>query len=197
MADARGKLARAARALNAGPLPSLVLMTDDERLSDPGGAASRLPHGSLIVLRARQTKRRRALAAELARIARRRKLFLVIANDADLAASADGLHVPQANLGVLAHWRARRPSWFLTASAHSLFAVQRAAACGADAVFLSPVFPTRSHPGRPALTPIRLRFMAQCACVPIYALGGIDASNVGRLADAKLAGIAAIGALAT
>lgn len=173
-------------------------MTDDERLADPCEAAGRLPHGSLIVLRAREKGRRMKQAAALAKIARSRGLFLLIADDTDLAAGlgADGMHFPEAHTGQIAHWHARRPDWFLTASAHSLCTAARAARFGADAVFLSPVFPTKSHPGRPPLTPMRFRLMAQRAPVAIYALGGIDARNVLRLSGAKLAGIAAVGALA-
>lgn len=170
-------------------------MTDDERLPDPCAAAERLPRGSLIVLRAREGRRRRELAAVLAVIARSHGLFLLIADDPELARSADGLHLPEARLGAIADWRARRPESFVTASAHSLRAVQRAAAFGADAVFLSPVFPTKSHVGRAALTPVRFRLMAQEARVPLYALGGIDAETMRQLAGANIAGIAAIGAL--
>ena len=75
-------------------------------------------------------------------------------------------------------------------------AAQRAALFGADAVFLSPVFPTASHPGRATLTPVRVRLMAQETRVPLYALGGINAGNAQQLLGARLAGIAAIGALA-
>ena len=32
---------------------------------------------------------------------------------------------------------------------------------GADAVLLSPVFPTRSHPGAPVLGPVRFRLLAR------------------------------------
>jgi thiamine-phosphate pyrophosphorylase len=182
--------------LNAGNLPPLVLMTDDERLPDPCAAARLLPRGSLIVLRAREKHRRVELATALARIARSRALFLLIADDPELAQSADGVHFPEAHMGAIAHWRARRPGWFLTTSAHSLEAVQRAARFGADAVFLSPIFPTASHPGRASLTPIRLRLMAREARVPLYALGGINAGNAQQLLGAGLAGIAAIGGLA-
>ena len=185
-----------ASALNAGNLPPLVLMTDDERLPDPCAAARLLPRGCLIVLRARDRHRRRELAAALARIAHAQSLFLLIADDPDLARLAHGVHLPEAHMGAIAYWRARRPDWFLTAAAHSLGAAQRAARFGADAVFLSPVFPTASHPGGATLTPIRLRRMAQAARVPIYALGGINGDNAQQLRGARLAGIAAIGGLA-
>jgi thiamine-phosphate pyrophosphorylase len=188
-------LARLAFRLNQGPLPPLVLMTDDERLPDPCGAAMRLPKGSLIVLRARERGRRRALAGALAQLAQQRGLFLLIADDPDLAASAHGAHFPEAHAGRIANWRACHPRLFVTASAHSLRAAIRAATFGADAVFLSPVFATKSHTDRVALGPIRLRAIVRLARVPIYALGGIDATTAARLAHAELAGFAAIGAL--
>lgn len=198
MADARGKLARLAFRLNVGELPPIVLMTDDERLSDPRAAANRLPRGSLVILRARHAARRKALAAALARIAQARGLYLLIADDPDLAAQSgvDGVHFPEVRAGDLAYWLARRPHWFCTASAHSLRAAARAASFGADAVFLSPVFPTKSHAGRAPLTPVRFRLMVRQLRVPVYALGGIDADSVRQLAGAKLAGVAAIGGLA-
>lgn len=51
-----------------------------------------------------------------------------------------------------------------------LGAAQRA---GADAVMLSPAFPTRSHPGKRALGPVRFRLLARHASVPVIALGGM------------------------
>jgi thiamine-phosphate pyrophosphorylase len=198
VADARGKLARLASRLNEGELPPLVLMTDDDRLPDPCGAAHRLPQGSLIVLRAKTRRHREELAGALARIARTQRLFLSIADDPELAArlGADGVHFPETRAGALFGWRARRPEWFVTVSAHSLHAAARAQTLGADAVFLSPVFATKSHPERRALTPLRLRLMTHQLRVPLYALGGIDADTIRQLGGAKLAGVAAIGALA-
>jgi thiamine-phosphate pyrophosphorylase len=198
VADARGKLARLAGRLNATGLPRLVLMTDDERLPDPRAAAIGLPHGSLVVLRAKERTRRLELAAMLAGIARKRELLLLIAGDPELATrlGADGVHFPESRANLVAHWRALRPRWLITASAHSLDAVARSQHLGADAVFLSPVFPTKSHPDRKALSPVRVRLMSGLVRVPIYVLGGIDAGSARRLAGGKFAGFAAIGALA-
>ena len=198
MSRSFAKLAFEASRSRAGSLPPLVLMTDDERLPDPVAAALGLPRGSLVVVRAKSDERRLRIAFELARIARRRGLFLLIADDPGLAArfGADGVHFPEARAGRIAYWRARRPGWLFTASAHSLRAVAHASRSGADAVFLSPVFFTRSHPGRAALGAMRLRMIAQMSRVPVYALGGIDAETVARIRGAPIAGIAAIGALA-
>ena len=166
----------------------LVLMTDD-RNADWAAAALALPHGSVVVVRARDATRRRALAEELSGLA-----TLLIADDPGLAqdVGAAGLHLPQARMRDAAHWRVRHPDWIITSSAHSLKALMHARVL--DAVFLSPVFPTASHPGTKALTPLRAAFIAARAPVPVYALGGVTACNAALLAPA-FSGIAAIGSL--
>ena len=166
----------------------LVLMTDDRKV-DWAKAVRALPHGSLVVVRAREAKKRRALAQTLQGLAP-----LLIADDPSLAAQmgAAGLHLPEIRMKQAAHWRARFPHWIITSSAHSLRALM--GAHGLDAVFLSPVFPTASHKGAPALTPVRAAYIAARAPVPVYALGGITPRNAGLLAPA-FSGIAAISSL--
>jgi len=195
----RRNLARAAARLAARRgliVPPLILMTDDERLADPLAAAHALPRGSMVVVRARDATRRAALAKAIIWLSRARGLFVLIANDAALAAScgADGLHLPEACLGEAAPQRARHPAWLISASAHSLAALGKAMRLPIDAVLLSPVFATKSHPGRTALTLARANLIARAANVPVYALGGVTARNAGLLAG-SFTGIAAIGAL--
>ncbi len=198
----RRKLARAAARLNVasgmeGRLPPLALMTDDERLRDPVAAARALPRGSLVIVRARETRTRTSLALAMTSVARSRDLIVLVAGDADLAArcGADGIHLPQAHMAEAAHWRVRSARWLITAAAHSLRAVMKAGQSGVDAVFLSPVFPTQSHPDRAALTPVRANAIAQAARLPVYALGGVTDENAALL-SAPFVGIAAIGAFA-
>ena len=90
------------------------------------------------------------------------------------------------------HWRARHPDWIITSSAHSLHALMGTAHL--DAVFLSPVFATTSHPGAKSLTPERAALIAGQAQVPVYALGGVTVRNGVLLAPA-FSGIAAISSL--
>ncbi|MBI3676348.1 MAG: thiamine phosphate synthase [Proteobacteria bacterium] len=195
---ARRKLARLAACLNAkngyaGKLPFLVLMSDDERLADPYRSARALPRGCMVIVRARDAARRADIATTLLHHAR--DLIVLIADDPELALAvrADGVHLPQARAREASHWRARHPGWLITASAHSFAGLRLASA--ADAVFLSPAFPTRSHPDHPSLGATRLMLMASQARVPVYALGGIGAANAGRLAGSRLAGLAAIDGL--
>jgi thiamine-phosphate pyrophosphorylase len=132
-------------------------------------------------------------AAPLARaLLKLRRVGVIVAGDPLLAAGlgADGFHLPEARAGEIAYWRARMPAMFVTTSAHSLRALMHNRA---DAVLLSPIFPTASHPERTALTAVRANLIARHSGVPVYALGGVDARNVGLLHGFQ--GVAAIGAL--
>jgi thiamine-phosphate pyrophosphorylase len=195
---AQRKLASSAAHLNArsphaGRVPSLVLLTDDDRLADPLAAARALPRGAMVVVRSRDAARRMTLAEKMMAIANTRALVVLIANDARLAeqCGADGLHLSEAQAHLAAHWRALRPRWFITAAAHDLRGAPRDKSV--DALLLSPVFATRSHPGAAALTPVRANRIASALRVPVYALGGVTARNARLLHG--FSGIAAIGAL--
>jgi thiamine-phosphate pyrophosphorylase len=179
------KLAAQARRLN--PQMPLVLFTDDSARDWPG-AARHLPADSIAVVRSREAKARAALFDRL----RPLPLRLLIADDPVLAAEADGLHLPERRAREAAHWRARHPHWIITASAHSLRALMTVSHL--DAVFLSPVFATSSHPGAASLSPLRAGLIAAQAGVPVYALGGVTARNAPLLAP-SFSGIAAITAL--
>ncbi|HZQ41145.1 MAG TPA: thiamine phosphate synthase [Rhizomicrobium sp.] len=163
-------------------------MTDD-RKADWARAARGLPNGSVVVVRARDAGRRRALADALFGLAR-----LLIADDPGLAEEigASGLHLPELRMREVGHWRARHPDWIITSSAHSLRALM--AVAHLDAVFLSPVFATTSHQGAKPLMPERAALIAAQAQVPVYALGGVTVRNGVLLAPA-FSGIAAITAL--
>lgn len=66
---------------------------------------------------------------------------------------------------------------------------------GADLVFVSPVFPTRSHPGAPSLGPAKAARIARAVGLPMIALGGMDARRFRRLRG-RFQGWAAIDAWA-
>jgi thiamine-phosphate pyrophosphorylase len=198
---ARVQLARLARSLgrrSRSRLPPLVFFTDDGRVRDPLAAIRALPPGSMVVLRVKNSAKRRTLASAVSRIARERRLVWLVAADPDLAAKmgAHGVHFPEAKIADAAHWRVEHPQWIVTCAAHSLASCARAAFAGVDAVFLAPVFATQSHPGRSFLGPLRARLIAQLVHVPVYALGGIDSQSAKRLLGAHLSGLAAVGALA-
>lgn len=183
----------------AGRLPRLVLMTDERRLPDPSAAIDALPPGAAVILRhyGAPVPEREAMAHRLAATCRRRGLRLLVAADPGLAirVGAAGVHLPEAMLKSAPQtWRLwRRRGWMVTAAAHSSGAIRRAAAADVDAVLLSPVFATCSHPDARVLGPLHFVPLVASSPVPVYALGGINTLTVRRLAGSGAAGVAGIG----
>ena len=192
LAEAAASLKRAA----GSTLPALILMTDAARLADPLPAARALPAGSAIILRHYGVPERAALARRLATIARRCRLVLLVGEDPVLArrVGAAGVHLPERAIRRAGMVRWQR-DWLVTAAVHSHAALVSAAACGADAALLSPVFATASHPGARALGLYRFAALAQASPLPVYALGGIDRAHARLLQGSGAVGIAGIGGL--
>lgn len=181
--------------------PERILLTDARRLPDPLPAMHRLPRGSAVILRHYEWPyaRRLALGRAMAILCRQRGLLLLVAGDARLARTlgADGVHLPQGLVPRAAGLR--RVFRLVTAAAHDAGAVARAARTGVDAVLISPVFTTASHPGATGLGVLRFAVLARQAharAVAVYALGGMDAARARRLQGVRVAGIAGIGAIA-
>lgn len=183
---------------NGKVLPTLILMTDEQRLADPVPVVRQLPPGAAVLFRHYGASGREAIALTLKQICRERRLQLIISADVDLATrlNADGLHLPEylLNSPNALHrvWRLRC-SGILSAAAHSPRALQRAQQLGVDAAIVSPVFPTRSHPDRPAIGATRFLSWCHAASLPVYALGGVTSENAGRLNGPNIQGIAGIG----
>lgn len=172
-------------------LPGLWLMTD-ERVSDVAllAAAARLPRGRAgIVFRHYRTGAddRRALFEALRVIARRRRLVLMLAGSARDAAAwrADGAHGRDRRVSV-------RP---LLRSCAVHDRREGLAARHADLCFLSPLFPTRSHPGAPALGRVLFALLAGGIDAPVMALGGVRRSHARMLRAIGADGWAAIDGL--
>lgn len=142
------------------PLPRLWLMTDERQGDDLWAALERLPKGAGVVFRHHglAPRERRKLFERVRRVAGRRRLFLLAAGE---GLRGDGVH-------------GGRGRGFRSASAHDLLELKKAERSGASLVFLSPVFPTRSHPEARPLGPVRLGLIAGQARIPVIALGGMD-----------------------
>ena len=182
-------------------LPRLILMTDDARHPDPLPTIDALPAGSAVIFRHYGAPDRTALARKVVKHAQAREVRVLVAGDPRLAVKvgADGLHLPEAlarrGPGVWRAWRALREGWLITAAAHSPAALRRADAAGADAVLLSPVFPTKSHPGAAPLGSLRFRILCASSRLPVYALGGVTKATARRLKGSGAVGFAGIGFL--
>lgn len=192
-------MAKVAKGTGRDKPGSVFLLTDPVRLPDPLAAVGSLPRGVTVILRHYESPDRPALARRLADACRRRRIALVVAGDARLAVAvgAAGLHLPEGLLRRAPRrwWLWRKPGWTVTAAAHGRAAIARAAGAGVDAVLLSPVFPTPSHPGARVLGPVRFRLLRQGSAVRVVALGGVAPGNARRLGGGAVAGIGAVLAL--
>ena len=195
----QAKLTRQARALNmrharGRALPAIVLMTDDQRAVDWLAAVAALPRSSAVIVRHRDGAQRERLARQLRPLCRARGVALLVADDAALAVrvGADGVHLPERYVAKLPGVRARNKRWLITCAAHNAAAVRRSRALRADAVFVSPVFATASHPERAGLGVVRFAALT-AERARIYALGGVDTKTIRRLSAHRIVGIGLIG----
>jgi thiamine-phosphate pyrophosphorylase len=137
----------------------------DERVGDGLWAAlRRLPRGSGVVFRHYATPvwERRMLFRRVVRIARARGLVVVRAGER-AGFGEDGVH------------GGARGSGLRTAPAHDRREAVAAVRRGAEVLFVSPVFGTRSHPGAATLGERMARQIVQGLPVVVIALGGMDA----------------------
>ncbi len=169
----------------------LWLFTDARRLPDPLPAIAALPRGLCgVVFRHDGWAGRAALARQVADLCRARGLALTVAGDQRLAhALGAGVHLRR---GERPPKGLKRGGW-VTASAHSASEV-RAARAHTALVFLSPVWPTPSHPAAAGLGVLRWSRLAVRAGGAL-ALGGVSGRTVGRLPRALASGIGAIAAV--
>ncbi len=138
----------------------------DLRLGDaPWRALGRLPRGSGVLLHGGLPEdQRRRLRQGVLRIARRR-----------------GLVVADESRGEAAR-------------VHSLAELSEAHLHKVPMLFLSPIFPTRSHPGQAPMSRMRAAALLRLAKVPVIALGGMDAKKFSHVRSLGFSGWAGIDA---
>ena len=177
-------------------LPRAIAMTDMARASDPKKLLLGLPSSSAIILRHPDAETLIRLARDALPLAKKLGHRVLIAGNPCMAfkVGADGVHLPEAliNRKPNIDWAKIHPRWIITASAHKFKTVRKAQLAGADAVILSPVLATASHPEERPLCFLRFSKLCRTSKVAIYALGGISQYNIPRLKGSGCAGIAGI-----
>lgn len=158
------------------PLPDIWIVSDARNDAALDRALDRLPRGAGLIFRHYHLpeEQRRARFAALLRLARSRGHVVALSGDARTARrwGADAAYGPAGGL-------ARGPALPRLVTAHSLRELGQARR--ADAVLLSPVFATRSHPGASSLGPLRFRLLAARSPAPVIALGGMNWAAAQRL----------------
>lgn len=134
-------------------LPEQWLVTDERMGRSVLAVAARMPRGSGILLRHHSL-----LPAERARLVRRLRRI----------ANARGLTIIDEASGE-------------TARVHDRREIRQARLGGARMLLVSPLFVTRSHPGRQPLPRMRAAALARLAGGPVLALGGMDEQRFARV----------------
>ena len=128
----------------------------------------------LVQLREKNYSREalRNLTLKMQPLMRQHDARLIINGAIDLVQEigADGVQLTSTQLAEL---ESRPEVDWCAASCHNAEELRRAEALGCDFALLSPVLPTKSHPGAPHLGWESFAAIASGASIPVYALGGL------------------------
>jgi thiamine-phosphate pyrophosphorylase len=171
--------------------PPLAWLLTDARAGDPLPVLARLPRSVGLIIRHYDAADRRVFAHKLVALCRRHRRVVLVAGDAQLALRlrADGVHWPE---GLVRPQTRPKGPWLVSAAAHGRTGLIKAQRAGVDQVLLSPLFPTRSHPGAPTLGCMRAGLLIRGIRLPIIGLGGVTAKTGLALVTRRFAGLAAI-----
>lgn len=137
----------------------------------------------------------RSLATEAIGLCRDRGVTLLLnaAPELALELGADGVHLNSARLALLTERPLPADKW-VAASCHDSIELARARANGCDFAVLGPVKPTTSHAHREPLGWTGFRTLADCAGLPVYALGGVGDADLDAAWSNHGQGVAGISA---
>jgi thiamine-phosphate pyrophosphorylase len=137
------------------------------------------------------------MAWQLRTLTREFQALFIMNDRPDLAllSEADGVHVGQDDVSVAQARRILGPQRLVGVSTHNLEQLQQAVIDGASYVGLGPTFTssTKSFDSFAGLA--YLREASQAASVPMFAIGGIDQTNVSQVLDAGVNRIAVSSAI--
>ena len=168
------------------PLPDLWLLSDARNDAVLEDALERLPEGSAFVFRHYHldAAARRKRFEMLRSICRSKKHLVVVSDSPDLAAEwgASGIYGAPSRIENAA-------PMLRIATAHGEAEIAAAQAARADAIMLSPVFATRSHPSAQPLGAEGFHALARSTSIPVIALGGMTKRRAQALGVKRWAAI--------
>ena len=135
-----------------------------------------------------------AEARQLAALCHARQIPFVVDDNVDiaLAAGADGVHVGQSDLAARRARALLGPDKILGVSAHNAAEALAAQADGADYLGCGAAFVTGTKLDAHPVSAETMRAVTAAVDIPVVAIGGISAANIGQLNGRGLAGVAVI-----
>jgi thiamine-phosphate pyrophosphorylase len=192
-AERRARLDAARLYLVCGSYPDSSRLPDLVRAAVAGGV-------QVVQLRDKQLPDDElAAVANAARALCERLGALLIVNDRPdvaLAAGADGVHVGQDDMPVAHVREIVGPDMLIGLSTHAPAEIDAVDAQLVDYIGVGPVHATPTKPGRPAVGLELVRYAADHASVPFFAIGGLHAENLGEALDAGAQRVCVLRAIA-
>ncbi len=181
------------------PLPRLCLVTDSTvKMHVPlEEVVTEAVSGGVGMVQIREKTMPSGELYELAkklRLVTQGKALLIINDRVDvaLAIDADGLHLPSHSMPVCVAKKLGGEGMLVGKSVHSVEEAVAAEQEGADYLILGTIYGTASHPGREGSGPGLVAQVKARVQAPVYAIGGINASNAAEVMQAGADGIAVI-----
>ena len=170
-------------------LPAIWLVSDERNDTELEAVLGRLPPGSGLVFRHYylEPAERRARFRELADKCRKSHHIAALSDDGETALEwgADAVYGPAARLG-------NDPVLLRLATAHDESEIEAANRAKADAVFVSPIYATRSHADAEPLGADGFARLSALASMPAIALGGMTAARAHAIGARRWAAIDAL-----
>ncbi len=139
-----------------------------------------------------------AFAFQLQRLCKKSSVTFIINDQPEVARQldADGVHVGQEDVSIATARRILGGGKIVGTTGSTLEHATRAQAEGADYISLGHIYPTTCKPKNyPPIGTDILRKAKEIIDIPIWAIGGIDSSNVHDVASTYIDGVAVISAI--
>ncbi|MDT0576731.1 thiamine phosphate synthase [Croceicoccus sp. F390] len=176
------------------PVPGLWLVSDDRNDDQLAQLLRRLPSGCGLIFRhyhlAPEARRKRFDALRLLAHAHRHVIVLADAPAVARKWRADGVYGAPARIALR---RSSERGFLRLATAHSLAQLAAGVRTAADLALLSPVYPTRTHPGAKVLGPVRALLLARQVPLKVAMLGGMTRARARRMGSVEWAAIDGLG----
>jgi thiamine-phosphate pyrophosphorylase len=138
------------------------------------------------------------LARRLRDITREAGVLLIVNDHVDIAllSEADGVHLGPDDITIESARRVAGDKRLIGASAWTPEAAAGAAKAGADYLGCGPAFTTPIKSEKRVIGPAGVASVAAAVTVPVFAIGGIDESNLGQLTEVGMRRVCVIRAVA-
>jgi len=136
-------------------------------------------------------------AEKLCHLCRRYDALFIVNDRVDLAIAvdADGVHLGQQDIPIALARKLLGAQRLIGRSTHCPDDLHRAIQEGADYIGVGPVYETPTKAGRPAAGFDYVRYAAEHATIPWFAIGGIDTNNLSEVLAANVERVAIVRAI--